>query len=79
MISRMIAARFQGAATSALQLPANLPRNDEAALDLLRGGGIDLIGMIAPGKFVSQPGLWAGLVVAAGFVAGAIYCRRFRS
>ena len=78
-LSGLIGARFEGAATSALKVPDNLPRSDEAAFELLRSGGIDLLGLIAPGKFLANPGLWGGLVVAAAFVAGAIYCRRFRS
>ena len=31
-----------------------------------------------PGKFLSSPGLWFGLIVAALFLAGAIWLRRYR-
>jgi hypothetical protein len=31
-----------------------------------------------PGRFFSNPWLWVGLVVAAGFVAAAIWMRRYR-
>jgi ABC-2 type transport system permease protein len=31
-----------------------------------------------PARFFSQPGLWIGLVVAAGLIAAAIWMRRYR-
>lgn len=31
-----------------------------------------------PARFFSQPGLWIGLIVAAGFIAAAIWMRRYR-
>jgi hypothetical protein len=31
-----------------------------------------------PGGFLANPWLWLGLVVAAGFVAAAIWMRRYR-
>ena len=33
---------------------------------------------IDPGRFLSNPGLWIGLVVAAAFIAGAVWLRRRR-
>jgi len=33
---------------------------------------------VDPGKFLATPALWGGLMVAAGFTAGAIYFRRYR-
>jgi hypothetical protein len=33
---------------------------------------------LTPGKYLSSPGLWLGLVFAAAFVAGAIRLRRYR-
>ncbi|HZX24233.1 MAG TPA: ABC-2 transporter permease [Woeseiaceae bacterium] len=41
-------------------------------------GDVNLLSLVDPGKFLSTPGLWGGLVVAAGFTAGAIYFRRYR-
>ncbi|MDH3647363.1 MAG: hypothetical protein OER80_11370 [Gammaproteobacteria bacterium] len=35
--------------------------------------------LIDPGSFLSDPGMWGGLVVAAVFIAGAIWLRRYRS
>jgi ABC-2 type transport system permease protein len=34
--------------------------------------------LLAPGRFFSSPGLWLGLVVAAVFLAGAVWLRRDR-
>jgi hypothetical protein len=31
-----------------------------------------------PAKFVSSPGLWIGLVVAAALLAAAVWSRRYR-
>lgn len=40
--------------------------------------GISLLSMVDLGRFLSNPGLWAGFVVCGLFTAGAIYVRRFR-
>jgi ABC-2 type transport system permease protein len=37
-----------------------------------------LISLMDPARFLSQPGLWIGLVVAAAFIAAAIWMRRYR-
>ncbi len=39
---------------------------------------VDRLAQIDPGKFLSSPGLWLGLVVAAAFIAGAVQLRRYR-
>lgn len=39
---------------------------------------VDRLAHLDPLKFVSSPGLWLGLVIAAGFIAGAIQLRRYR-
>ena len=39
---------------------------------------VDRLTQLDPLKFLSSPGLWLGLVVAAGFIAGAIQLRRYR-
>ena len=39
---------------------------------------IDSLSQLTPGKYVSSPGLWIGLIVAAGFLAAAIRLRRYR-
>lgn len=37
-----------------------------------------LLALADPARFLSQPALWIGLIVAAGFVAASIYMRRYR-
>jgi len=37
-----------------------------------------LADLLTPGRFLSSPALWAGLVVAAVFFAGAVWLRRWR-
>jgi ABC-2 type transport system permease protein len=37
-----------------------------------------LLSLLDPARFVSQPGLWIGLVVAAAFIAASIWMRRYR-
>ena len=34
--------------------------------------------LLDPLQFLAEPGLWAGLVIAAAFVAGAVWMRRYR-
>jgi ABC-2 type transport system permease protein len=38
----------------------------------------DWLSQVDPGKFLSSPGLWSGLVVAAAFLAAAVWLRRYR-
>ena len=35
--------------------------------------------LIDPGSFLSDPGMWGGLLIAAVFMAGAIWLRRYRT
>ena len=47
----------------------------------VKAGGhasMDPLGPADPGKFLSAPGLWIGLVLAAAFLAGAVRLRRYR-
>ena len=39
---------------------------------------IDSLSQLTPGRYLSSPGLWIGLVVAVGFIAAAIRLRRYR-
>jgi ABC-2 type transport system permease protein len=39
---------------------------------------IDSLAQLTPGKYLSSPGLWLGLVVAVAFLAAAIRLRRYR-
>jgi ABC-2 type transport system permease protein len=39
---------------------------------------IDSLSQLTPGRYLSSPGLWIGLLVAAGFVFAAVRLRRYR-
>src|SRR5947207_835861 len=39
---------------------------------------IDSLAQLTPGRYLSSPGLWIGLVVAAAFIAAAVRLRRYR-
>ena len=39
---------------------------------------VDRLTQLDPLKFLSSPGLWIGLVIAAVFIAGAVRMRRYR-
>jgi ABC-2 type transport system permease protein len=41
-------------------------------------GAIDSVTQLTPGNFLSAPGLWIGLAVAAAFLAAAVRMRRYR-
>ena len=43
-----------------------------------RSISIDLLSQLTPGRFLITPGLWIGLLFAAGFVIAAIQLRRYR-
>jgi len=40
--------------------------------------GVHSLAQLTPGKFLSTPGLWIGLVSAAIFLAAAVRLRRYR-
>ena len=48
------------------------------AFQMHRGVGIDSLVQLTPGKYLSTPGLWFGLVFAAICIAAAIRLRRYR-
>lgn len=57
--------------------------NDDAGIGVEGSGSSfdvqgELLDVLAPGRFFSNPDLYAGLVTAAVFVAGAIWLRRYR-
>jgi len=43
-----------------------------------RSISIDLLSQLTPGRFLMTPGLWIGLLFAAGFVIAAVQLRRYR-
>jgi ABC-2 type transport system permease protein len=56
----------------------------EAAFDLKDKNGVPIdahfipLSLFAPGRFLSSPSLWVGLLLAAGFLAAAVRLRRSR-
>jgi ABC-2 type transport system permease protein len=48
------------------------------AFGLHRGAAIDSLVQLTPGRYLSTPGLWLGLVFAAVCIAAAIRLRRYR-
>jgi ABC-2 type transport system permease protein len=50
----------------------------EAAFAFNPHGSIDSFFQLTPGRYLSTPGLWIGLIIASAFIAGAIRLRRYR-
>jgi len=50
----------------------------DLAFNLHRSFGIDSLTQLTPGRFLSAPGLWLGLIFGAAFVIAAIRLRRYR-
>ncbi len=48
------------------------------AFEMHRSAAIDSLVQLTPGRYLSTPGLWLGLIFAAVFVAAAIRLRRYR-
>jgi ABC-2 type transport system permease protein len=53
-------------------------RGDVGAEFAAKAEAHDLLATLDPGGFLANPYLWVGLAVAAGFVAAAIWMRRYR-
>ena len=51
----------------------------EAVVSTARGMPLDSMTQMTPGAFLSSPGLWIGLAVAAAFLAAAVRLRRYRA
>jgi len=47
------------------------------AFHMHRSISIDLLSQLTPGRFLMTPGLWIGLLFAAGFVIAAVQLRRY--
>ncbi|MEM7613156.1 MAG: hypothetical protein AAF270_15840 [Pseudomonadota bacterium] len=78
-MSAFIRDRFADAPVAGLSLPNGVVMDDNALRALVQSGDLNILQVIAPGQYLASPGLWGGLVVTALFLAGAVYCRRFRS
>src|SRR6266536_5161434 len=48
------------------------------AFEMHRSAAIDSLVQLTPGEYLSTPGLWIGLFVAAGFLFAAVRLRRYR-
>jgi ABC-2 type transport system permease protein len=60
----MLKYRFMGFAAEAFAMDAH--------------GGVSSLAQLTPGKFLSTPGLWIGLILAAAFLAAVVRMRRYR-
>jgi ABC-2 type transport system permease protein len=64
LISRVVVERIWGSAEGAEHMVGHMAH--------------DPLATMAPGTFLSTPGLWIGLIFAAAFLAGAVRLRRYR-
>lgn len=71
-VSDLIGDRLTGGLGAAFVVPAN---GSFKALSTAPNGWLPVPD---PAKFLSTPGLWAGLVVAAALLAAAVWARRYR-
>jgi ABC-2 type transport system permease protein len=73
----MVGKRFSGGIEYAFVESAHAMDNDEFRFE---PGSLpeSLFSLLDPLRFLSQPGLWIGLVVAAVFIAASIWMRRYR-
>lgn len=78
-VARLLGERFSEASVSGLNVSRNFVDDEQALKALVMSGDLNVLGIIEPAQFLLAPGLWGGLVVAAVFGAGAVYCRRFRT
>lgn len=78
-IATMIGNRFAGAMPEAFALPNVVVHDPDQLQDLVMNGSLDLMQTMTPVNFLLSPGLWGGLIVAAAFLAGAVYFRRLRA
>jgi ABC-2 type transport system permease protein len=74
--ARLIADRLSGVMPLAFDAGVGGRWGVDAGKDLvIRSPGLEVIN---PGPLLTSPGLWLGLLVAAAFLAGAVYLRRYR-
>ena len=51
---------------------------DEKMFQMAGNGGISIVSMLDIGRFLTSPGLWAGIIVCGLLTTAAIYVRRYR-
>lgn len=69
-VARLVGQRVTGNFEAAFVV-VHFPKDTHAPV-------VDRLVQLDPLKFLSSPGLWIGLVIAAAFIAGAIQLRRYR-
>lgn len=79
-VGNFIDYRFKGVIIEGFSPPAGMEHMGHHmgrhAMDMQQV--IDPLSLMAPGHFLSTPGMWLGLLAAAAFIAAAIYFRRMR-
>jgi len=74
---KMISARFSGGLEYAFAASTNAMQGEEFHFEP-ENFPDPLFSLLDPVRFLSQPGLWVGLIIAAAFIAASIWMRRYR-
>jgi len=81
-LAALVAAYLNGFWTTAYLHEFRIAIGEDEANELLQqsqiGSGTRMWDWMNPIGLLTSPALWVGLLVAAGFVAGAVYIRRYR-
>jgi len=75
LIGRLLFGRIGGYYSAAFQLTPEGFSDNRAQLG---DAGFNLLLFARPLAFVTNPELWVGFLVAAAFITGAVYLRRYR-
>ena len=78
-VLQAIGLRLQEAWYIGFDVSQDFEFGDEEMEAMVLNGELTLLDLIAPLKFLTEPGLWGGFAIAAAFVAGAVYFRRLRA
>lgn len=73
---QFVGSRFEGGLETAFKISAMSADEKHFKFDSTLPES--LFSLLDPVRFLSQPGLWIGLVIAAAFMAAAIWMRRYR-
>jgi len=79
VLTPLVVNHFIGYPVAAFAVSEILGTNDESAfMTWLQDRPLNALMFADPGGFVREPALWVGLMIAALFVIGAIFLRRYR-